>query len=285
MAKKVGLPDFVKSRHDNHFVEEISSRTRTSIIRKIPIEKITPNLMQPRKDFGNIDELANSIGEKGILEPVLVRAKDGKFEIIAGERRFRAAKISGLMEIPCIEFDIPDNEALELSIIENIQRKDLNVYEQAYSLKSLSDIYGYTHEEIATKLSKSRVTISELLRITDLPADIVQKCQFLKIQSKTFLIELAKIEDKSEMHEILDKYQIKPFSRDEIKERRKSNRIPTQKIIRQGEFKFKFTSPDKKVKLNFNIKQDDPDKDKKDVLLNILENLIEEIKSGNIRDI
>ncbi len=66
MAKKVGLPDFVKSRHDNHFVEEISSRTRTSIIRKIPVEKIIPNLMQPRKDFGNIDELANSIGEKGI---------------------------------------------------------------------------------------------------------------------------------------------------------------------------------------------------------------------------
>ena len=69
MAKKVGLPDFVKSRHDNHFVEEISSRTRTSIIRKIPVDKIIPNLMQPRKDFGNIDELASSIGEKGILEP------------------------------------------------------------------------------------------------------------------------------------------------------------------------------------------------------------------------
>ncbi|MCK4888787.1 MAG: ParB/RepB/Spo0J family partition protein, partial [Candidatus Aminicenantes bacterium] len=155
MAKKVGLPDFVKSRHDNHFVEEISSRTRTSIIRKIPVEKIVPNLMQPRKDFGNIDELARSIGEKGILEPILVRAKDGKFEIIAGERRFRAAKIAGLREIPCIEFEIPDNEALELSIIENIQRKDLNVYEKAYSLKSLSDIYGYTHEEIAKKLGKS----------------------------------------------------------------------------------------------------------------------------------
>ncbi len=284
MAKKVGLPDFVKSRHDNHFVEEISSRTRTSIIRKIPVEKIVPNLMQPRKDFGNIDELARSIGEKGILEPILVRAKDGKFEIIAGERRFRAGKLAGLREIPCIEFEIPDNEALELSIIENIQRKDLNVYEQAYSLKSLSDIYGYTHEEIAKKLGKSRVTISELLRITDLPPDIIQKCQLLKIESKTFLIELAKIEDKSEMFEILEKYKNKPFSRDEIKERRKSTKLPTQNI-KPGEFKFKFTSPDKRVKLNFNIKADDSSDDKKDILLAVLNGLIEEIKNGKIKDL
>ena len=284
MAKKVGLPDFVKSRHDNHFVEEISSRTRTSIIRKIPVEKIVPNLMQPRKDFGNIDELARSIGEKGILEPILVRAKDGKFEIIAGERRFRAAKIAGLREIPCIEFEIPDNEALELSIIENIQRKDLNVYEKAYSLKSLSDIYGYTHEEIAKKLGKSRVTISELLRITDLPPDIIQKCQLLKIESKTFLIELAKVEDKSEMFEILEKYKNKPFSRDEIKERRKSAKLPTQNI-KPGEFKFKFTSPDKRVKLNFNIKADDSSDDKKDILIAVLSGLIEEIKSGKIKDL
>ncbi len=283
MAKKVGLPDFVKSRHNNHFVEEISSRTRTSIIRKIPINKITPNLMQPRKDFGNIDELAGSIGEKGILEPVLVRAKGGKFEIIAGERRFRAAKIAGLVEIPCIEFEIPDNEALELSIIENIQRKDLNVYEQAYSLKSLSDIYGYTHEEIALKLSKSRVTISELLRITDIPPDIVQKCQSLKILSKTFLIELAKVKDKSEMLELLELYQKKPFSRDKIKEKRKLNTFPSKKFD-QGEFKFKFVSPDKKVKLNFNIKEDS-NRDKKDILLSILEDLIVKIKSGNIKDI
>ncbi len=284
MAKKVGLPDFVKSRHDNHFVEEISSRTRTSIIRKIHVEKIVPNLMQPRKDFGNIDELARSIGEKGILEPILVRAKDGKFEIIAGERRFRAAKIAGLREIPCIEFEIPDNEALELSIIENIQRKDLNVYEKAYSLKSLSDIYGYTHEEIAKKLGKSRVTISELLRITDLPPDITQKCQLLKIESKTFLIELAKVEDKSEMFEILEKYKNKPFSRDEIKERRKSAKLPTQNI-KPGEFKFKFTSPDKRVKLNFNIKADDSSDDKKDILIAVLSGLIEEIKSGKIKDL
>ncbi len=284
MTKKVGLPDFVKSRHDNHFVEEISSRTRTSIIRKIPVERIVPNLMQPRKDFGNIDELARSIGEKGILEPILVRAKDGKFEIIAGERRFRAAKLAGLREIPSIEFEIPDNEALELSIIENIQRKDLNVYEQAYSLKSLSDIYGYTHEEIAKKLGKSRVTISELLRITDLPPDIIQKCQQLKIESKTFLIELAKVEDKSEMFEILEKYKEKPFSRDEIKERRKMAKLPTQKT-KHNEFKFKFTSPDKKVKLNFNIRSEENEGNKKEVLISVLNNLIKEIQKGNIKDL
>ncbi|MEN8153812.1 MAG: ParB/RepB/Spo0J family partition protein [Acidobacteriota bacterium] len=279
MAKKVGLPEFVKSRHDNHFVEEISTRTRTSIIRKIPIEKIVPNMLQPRKDFGNIEELAESIKEKGILEPILVRARDGKFEIIAGERRYRAAKFAGMSEVPCIDYDIPDNEALELSIIENIQRKDLTIYEQAYSLKSLTDIYGYTHEDIAKKLSKSRVTVSELIRITDLPNDIISKCMLLKIESKSFLLQLVKLEDKNQMIAALEKYSEKPYSREILKKERKE-KDSTGNKDREIPFKYKFTSEDKSVKINFNIKSGD--QDKKTVLLKVLENLIDNIKNGKI---
>ncbi len=174
-AKKVGLPTFVKSKFDNHFVEEISNRTRTPIIRNIPLQKILTNEQQPRKDFGELGEMAESIKEKGILEPILIRPKNGQFEIVAGERRYKAAQMAGLTEIPCIEYDIADNEALELSIIENIQRKDLTIYEQAFSLNSLSEIYGYTHQEIGQKIGKSRVTVSELIRITDLPEDILER--------------------------------------------------------------------------------------------------------------
>ena len=87
MPKKVGLPDYVKFKHDTHLVDEISMRTRTEIIRNIPIERISTNVLQPRKDLGDLSELSESIKEKGILEPVLVRPKNGQFEIIAGENR------------------------------------------------------------------------------------------------------------------------------------------------------------------------------------------------------
>jgi ParB family chromosome partitioning protein len=92
MPKKVGLPEFIKMKHDHHLVDEISLRTKTPVIRNIPIEKISTNQMQPRRDMGDLTELTDSIRENGIIEPVIVRPKDGNFEIIAGERRFRAAK-------------------------------------------------------------------------------------------------------------------------------------------------------------------------------------------------
>ncbi|MCP4216301.1 MAG: ParB/RepB/Spo0J family partition protein [bacterium] len=296
MARKVGLPDFVKSKYDNHFVDEISTRTRTAIIRNIPIIKIVANVLQPRKDFGELDELSDSIKEKGILEPVLVRPKSGQFEIIAGERRFRAAKLAGLKEIPCIEYDVPDNEALELSIIENIQRKDLNIYEQAFSLKSLSEIYGYTHQEIAQKIGKSRVTVSELIRVTDLPASIVSKCQELEISSKTFLLELAKLEDEEAMDAVLEDYREKPFSREKIKEQRKGLEPAEDAAVTDDDtdtdmdesgskksqgFKFNFTTEDKEVKINFNFRSQKADKGK---VIEILEGLISDLKKNKIKE-
>lgn len=282
MARKVGLPDFVKSKYDNHFVDEISQRTRTTIIRNIPLEKLTANVLQPRKDFGDLTELSESIKEKGILEPVLVRPKDGQFEIVAGERRYRAAKLAGLTEIPCIEYDVPDNEALELSIIENIQRKDLDIYEQSYSLKSLSEIYGYTHQEIAQKIGKSRVTVTELIRITDLPPNVLQQCMELNIASKTFLLELVKLEDIDEMLEVLKDYSEKPFSREKIKEKRKGDEESEEKPVSSGNgrgLKFQFITDDKSVKIKFDIKSKETDKNK---IIEILEKLISDLREDKI---
>ena len=281
MPKKVGLPDFVKSKYDNHLVEEIATRTRTSIIRNIPIEKLVPNDQQPRKDFGDLEELAESIKEKGILEPILVRPKNGQFEIIAGERRYKAGILAGLNEIPSISYDIADNEALEISIIENIQRKDLDIFEHAFSLKSLSEIYGYTHQDIAEKIGKSRVTVTELLRITDLPPDIVSRCQELNITSKTFLLELVKLENKEEMIGILDSYTDKPFSRDVIKKQRKEGVEKEVNEKKNKTYKFNFSSEDKSVKINFNIKRENVEKSK---LIEILEKLINDIKENKIKD-
>jgi ParB family chromosome partitioning protein len=265
MPKKVGLPEFIKMKHDYHLVDEISLRTKTPVTRNIPVEKIIANQLQPRKDMGDLTELTESIREKGIIEPVLVRPKEGHYEIIAGERRYRAAQLAGMSEIPCIEHDIPDNEALELSIVENIQRKDLNVFEQAQSIMSLAEIYGYNHEEIAKKIGKSRVT--------DLPSDIKQKCLEMGINSKTFLLELTKIEDPEKMAAILNQYSKKSFSRDEIKQQRK-NKI--SKI-----FKFNFVSEDKNIKINFHCQQEKVDKEN---IIAVLEKLIADIKEDKIRN-
>lgn len=281
MARKVGLPDFVKSKYDNHLVDEISQRTRTVVIRNIPAQKLTANAMQPRKDFGDLIELSESIKEKGILEPVLVRPKNGQFEIIAGERRCRAAKLAGLKEVPCIEYDVADNEALELSIIENIQRKDLDIFEQAYSLKSLNDIYGYTHQDIAQKIGKSRVTVTELIRVTDLPPDIIRQCIELNITSKTFLLELVKLESVDEMLDVLNSFSEKPFSRDKIKEKRKGEDNKETKPAGGG-LKFNFATEDKSVKIKFDIKSGETDKSK---IIEILEKLISDIKEDRIEEL
>jgi ParB family chromosome partitioning protein len=274
MAKKVGLPESIKMKHDFHLVDEISLRSRTPVIRNIPIEKIVTNQMQPRRDMGDLAELSDSIRENGIIEPVIVKPKDGIFEIIAGERRFRAAKEAGLSEIPCIEHDIPDNEALEMSIIENIQRKDLNVFEQAYSIHSLAEIYGYTHEEIAKKIGKSRVTVTELIRVTDLPEEIREKCLQLGIDSKTFLLELTKVGELEKMEEILSQYGKKPFSRELIKEQRK-NEGPKP-------FKFNFVSEDKKVKINFQFKHENVDRER---VIAVLEKLIKDIRENKLKNL
>lgn len=281
MSKKAGLPDFIKSRHDLHFVEEISTRTRTAIIRNIPIDKIVPNMLQPRKDLGDLTDLAASIQEKGIIEPIIVRTKDGKFEIIAGERRFRAAELAGLKEIPCIENDVPDNEALEITLIENIQRKDLNIFETAFSFKSLIEIYGYTHQDIAQKIGKSRVTVTEMIRLTDLPPDIVKKCQDLNIESKTFLLEMVKLGERQKMLDLLEKYSDKPFSRDMIKELRKNKKEKKEKSKSPG-YRFKFISEDKEIKIDFRIKSEETNREK---VIEVLEQLIKDIKENKIKDL
>jgi len=274
MAKKVGLPEFIKMKHDHHLVDEISLRTKTPVIRNIPVEKIMPNQMQPRRDMGDLKELTNSIKENGIIEPVIVKPKDGNFEIIAGERRFRAAKEAGMTEIPCIEHDIPDNEALEMSIVENIQRKDLNVFEQAYSVRSLAEIYGYTHEEIAKKIGKSRVTVTELIKVTELPAEIRDKCLQLGIDSKSFLLELAKTSDLEKMNDILSQYGKKPVSREVVKEQRKPDGPKT--------FRFNFLSEDKKVKINFHFRQEKVDREK---VIEVLEKLIRDIRENRLKNL
>ena len=201
---KAGLPTGVKMRHDSHYVDQIATRSR-SVGRTIPIESIYPNPQQPRTEFGDLTELTESIREKGVLEPLLVKpTDDGRFMIIAGERRWRSSKLAGLTEVPCIEMDIDEHGVAEIALIENLQRKDLNIWEEADGLASLASRFGYTQEEIAKKISKSRSTVTELMTVAGLPDDIRTRCREANINSKSTLLEIARQFDDAAMHEFLD---------------------------------------------------------------------------------
>ena len=145
---------------------------------KIPISDLNRNEYQPRLKFDDdkLNQLSLSIKQNGIIQPIAVRKdkkNSGKYEIIAGERRWLAAQKAGLHEVPIIVLDLDDNESLEVAIVENIQRDDLNAVEEAKGYKRLSEEFGYDHEKIAKFMSKSRSHVSNMLRLLTLPQDVI----------------------------------------------------------------------------------------------------------------
>jgi len=139
-----------------------------------PIENIKPNRAQPRKTFTSekLDELAASIREKGVIQPLVVIKKAGHFEIIAGERRWRAAQKAGLHEVPVVIQDVSENTALEMALIENIQREDLNAIEEAHAYRALMEKIDLSQEEMAKRVGKDRSTVANSLRLLKLPEEI-----------------------------------------------------------------------------------------------------------------
>ncbi|MQQ08214.1 ParB/RepB/Spo0J family partition protein [Epibacterium sp. SM1979] len=142
----------------------------------VPIEKVKANPDQPRRQFlqEDLDDLTASIKEKGVLQPLIVRPKHGGYEIVAGERRWRAAQAAQLHEVPVLIRDYSDLEMMEVAIIENIQRADLNAMEEALSYKQLMEKFGHTQEKMAEALGKSRSYIANLVRLLHLPDDVQQ---------------------------------------------------------------------------------------------------------------
>ena len=157
--------------------EAVVSQGPAAAERMIPIEQISPNPEQPRKRFAqdDLDDLAASIKEKGVIQPLIVRARaDGTYEIVAGERRWRASQMAKLHELPVIVREFTDVEVLEVAIIENIQRADLNAAEEAVGYRQLMDRFGHTQEKMAEALGKSRSHIANLLRLLNLPEPVLE---------------------------------------------------------------------------------------------------------------
>jgi ParB family chromosome partitioning protein len=152
---------------------EEATRDVGSDVATLPLRDIEPDKEQPRKDFAEepLNELAASIAEHGVLQPITVRpcATTGGYKIIAGERRWRAARLAGLTEIPVIIKDVPESAAMELALVENLQREDLDPIEEAFGYKQLMERCGLTQDQVAKRLGKSRSTVANSLRLLNLP--------------------------------------------------------------------------------------------------------------------
>jgi ParB family chromosome partitioning protein len=206
-------------RHDAHYVEELASQTPASIGRRISIELIDPNPDQPRVEIGDLSELILSIKERGVLEPLLVTpsAIKGRWMIIAGERRWRAARAAGLREVPCIELDVDEQGVAEIALIENMQRKDLTPWEEADGLAALCQRYGYTHEEVAKKVGKSRSTVTEALSLAAIPEEIREECRLADINAKSLLLQVIRQPDLDSMRQLIRDIAGKGLTREEVR--------------------------------------------------------------------
>jgi ParB family chromosome partitioning protein len=222
-----GLPTGLSMRHDAHYVEELTQSTATHVGRMIAIDKIDPNPDQPRTEIGDLTDLTASISEKGVLEPLLVKPMMGRWMIIAGERRWRAATAAGLTELPCIEMDIDEAGVAEVALIENMQRKDLTPWEEADGLRALCERFGYTHEDVARKVGKSRSTVTEALSIASIPASIREICRNSEITSKSLLLQIVRQPDDESMRTMAEQIASEGLTRDGARKARRAFVDPT----------------------------------------------------------
>lgn len=262
----------MKFRNEAHFVDELAGRVGSSIGRMIPIDSIRPNPNQPRQQMGDLSDLAASIQEKGILEPLIVRKHEGGYQIISGERRYQAAMKVGLSELPCVERDVDDSETLELALIENLQRKDLTPFEESEALGQLVAEHAYTHENIAKRIGRSRSSITETLSLNQMPADIQQLCRLADIHSKSLLLQIVRQDSPEKMVELIEKISKEQLSRDAV---RKATKKPSPG--RPRNFVFKYGDRSNPFRLQMTFRKKDVDRTE---IVEALRALIEELESA-----
>jgi ParB family chromosome partitioning protein len=250
-------------------VEELTGKGK-SVGKLLKIDLIEPNPDQPRKDLGDLSELTRSVKQKGVLEPILVKPVGERYRIIAGERRYRAALEAELTEIPCIEMKLKDHEVIEVSLIENLQRKDLHPCEEGDALKALARSFDYSHEQIGMLLSRSRASITESISIAEIPFDLRTACRSADISSKRLLLQIVRGGSPENMWEIFEQIVKGGATRESLKANRDK-----KKAGRPRNFSFKFQPKNKSFTLNMSFKKKDVDPNE---IISSLEEIIEEIR-------
>ncbi len=207
----------------------VDNDTKDSGNMMLRISSIEPNREQPRKQFDEdaLMELADSIRQHGVIQPLLVRPLDnGMYQLVAGERRWRASRMAGLIEVPVVIRDLSDHEAMEIALIENLQRKDLNVIEEALGYQQLMDKYDMTQEKVAERVGKSRPAVANALRLLNLPDQVIDMVKSGEVTAG-HARALLKLEDQSEIIEIAKKIQKGRYSvRDVEKITKKKLELP-----------------------------------------------------------
>jgi ParB family chromosome partitioning protein len=247
-------------RHDEHYVDALALSAGSPIGRLVPIERVDPNPDQPRQLMGDLSELRASIAEKGIIEPLIVRQRGSRFQIIAGERRYQAAVQVGLRELPVIIREIDDAETIEIALIENIQRKDLGAFEEAEAMASLAERCRYTHEDLAKRLGKSRTSVTESLAIAAMPDDVRQLCRLADISSKSLLLQVVRQQTPAKMAALLEQ-----LTRDGAGAvtRAKARQAVATRPARAGRpksFVFQYKAPAKTFNLRLQFRKSEVDK-------------------------
>jgi ParB family transcriptional regulator, chromosome partitioning protein len=260
-------------RHDAHYVEALAASAGAAVGRVIPIDHIDPNPDQPRQVMGDLSELIASIVEQGIIEPLVVRPRGDRFQIIAGERRYQAAVQAGLTDLPVVIRDVDDTEMLELALIENLQRKDLTPFEEAEALHGLADRCGYTHEDLARRLGKSRSSVTESLALASMPDEVRNLCRLADISSKSLLLQVVRQDTPEKMTALVEKIASQGgATRQQLREA-----AAKPKPGRPKHFVFAFRPPTKafNLKLSFN-----KSRATRDEVIEALEAIIRDLKKA-----
>ena len=283
MSKR-GLPAGIRMRHDAHYVEELASQTPASIGRLITVELLDPNPGQPRVDIGDLSELILSVKERGVLEPLLVTSSrvKGRWMIIAGERRWRAAKAAGLREVPCIELEVDEQGVAEIALIENMQRKDLTPWEEADGLAALCHRYGYTHEEAARKVGKSRSTVTEALSLAAIPEEMREECRLADIHVKSLLLQVVRQPDLTSMRRMIKDIAGKGLTRDDLRTAKRTRQIIGDAVgdkVPSKPFIFKYYLPEEGFKAE--IRFEKPVAENSEII-SALQALIDYLEKGGL---
>lgn len=269
-----GLPDTIAMRHDEHYVDALAASAGAPIGRLIGIDQIDPNPNQPRQVMGDLSELMASIAEKGIIEPIIVRQRGMRFQIVAGERRYQAAVQAGLNELPVVIRDVDDAEMLELALVENLQRKDLTPFEEAEALHSLATRCGYTHEDMARRLGKSRTSITESLSLNQMPDEVKNLCRLADISSKSLLLEIVRQGDPQKMVALVEKIARDGGATREAVRKEKATAKP--KAGRPKHYTFSYKAPTKAFNLQLRFAKSRVDREE---VIEALQAIIKELRS------
>jgi ParB family chromosome partitioning protein len=261
-------------RHDAHYVEVLAASAGRPVGQMVAIELIDPNPNQPRQMMGDLSELISSITEKGIIEPLIVRQRGNRFQIIAGERRYQAAVQAALRELPVVVREGDDTEAIELALIENLQRKDLTAFEEAEAMRGLADRCGYTHEDLARRLGRSRTAVTESLALTAMPDEVRNLCRLADITSKSLLLQIVRQETPQKMTALVERMASQGgATRAKLREE-----AAKPKPGRPKHYVFAYRPPSKQFQLKLSFSKARVPREE---VIEALEAILEELRSGN----